>query len=288
MSLSIQKVSKTYEKKVKALSGVSLNIGKGVFGLLGPNGSGKTSLMRTIATLQEPDEGQILYEDVDIFQDKNYLRERLGYLPQEFGVYPRVSAEELMSYLAALKGILRGPERSQMISDLLDLVNLSDQKHRAVSSYSGGMKRRFGVAQSLMSNPSLIIVDEPTAGLDPEERVRFLNIINEAGKDRIIVFSTHIVEDISSLCERFAIIREGQIVTLSTPRDALQFIEGRIYLKDPDLEGPSGLILNEIFLNGKKYQSIFLEGEPPKEWTPKSVTLEDFYFYQMKKDKETL
>ena len=240
MNLSIQKVSKTYEKKVKALSGVSLNIGKGVFGLLGPNGSGKTSLMRTIATLQEPDEGQIFYEDVDIFQDKNYLRERLGYLPQEFGVYPRASAEELMSYLAALKGIPRGPEKSQMISDLLDLVNLSDQKHRAVSSYSGGMKRRFGVAQALMSNPSLIIVDEPTAGLDPEERVRFLNIINEAGKDRIIVFSTHIVEDVSSLCEQFAVIKEGQIVTLSTPRDALQSIKGHIYLKRSGFRGTLG------------------------------------------------
>ena len=285
MSLSIQGVSKTYDKKIKALSNVNLNIGKGVFGLLGPNGSGKTSLMRTIATLQEPDQGSILYEGVDIFHDKNYLRERLGYLPQEFGVYPRASAEELMSYLASLKGIARGAQRSKMISDLLDLVNLSDQKHRAVASYSGGMKQRFGVAQALMSNPSLIIVDEPTAGLDPEERIRFLNIINEMGRDKTVIFSTHIVEDVTSLCEYFAIIKKGQIVTLTTPREAIQSIEGCVYLKDASPESSSGLVLTETFLNGKKYLSVFLEGEPPEGLSPKSATLEDFYLYQMKKEE---
>ena len=190
-----------------------------------------------------------------------------------------------MEYLASIKGLRRGPKRNQLIADLLDLVHLSEDKHRAVSSYSGGMKQRFGIAQALMSNPSLIILDEPTAGLDPEERVRFLNIINEAGQDRIVIFSTHIVEDVASLCQNFSIIKEGQIITSQTPQSAIEGIKDNIYLRESNSQDLPGLILTELLINGKRFQSIFLEDKDSPEGSllPKTVTLEDFYLYQMKK-----
>lgn len=280
--LKIQGVSKTYNDNLKALNNVTLSIGRGIFGLLGPNGAGKSSLMRTIATLQPPDNGQIVYEDVDIFEDKTYLRDRLGYLPQEFGVYPRASAEDLMNYLASLKGVKSGPARKKLVSELLELVNLSDQKHRAVSSYSGGMKQRFGIAQALISNPSLIIVDEPTAGLDPEERIRFLNIISEVGKEKTIILSTHIVEDVANLCENFCIVRKGQVIKTTNPKDALAEIEGKIYLREYTDNQFSGVVLTEKFMGGKKFQSIFSENGSQEGFKAIPATLEDYYLFQMK------
>ncbi len=286
MSLKIQGISKTYSDDLKALDQVSLEVGRGIFGLLGPNGAGKSTLMRTLATLQEPDEGEILYEGESILENKTYLRDRLGYLPQEFGVYPRASAEELMHYLASLKGVKSGKERSELVADLLALVNLSDQKHRAVSSYSGGMKQRFGIAQALISNPSLIIVDEPTAGLDPEERIRFLNIISEIGSEKTVLLSTHIVEDVANLCENFCIIKKGKVIVSTNPTQALSEIAGKIYLQEFDESRQPGLVLTEKFMGGKKYQSFYSE-EPMTPSLAKDPTLEDYYLYQMKKESLT-
>lgn len=283
MSLEIRGVSKTYNDDLKALNGINLKIEKGIFGLLGPNGAGKSSLMRTIATLQDADEGEILFDGVNIFENKNHLRENLGYLPQEFGVYPRASALDLMRYLAALKGLPKSSQTEDLISDLLELVNLTDQKHRAVSSYSGGMKQRFGIAQALIGNPSLIIVDEPTAGLDPEERIRFLNIISEVGKDKIVILSTHIVEDVANLCQTFCIVKKGKLVVSTNPKDALKEIEGKIYIREFDSSPFEGLVLTEKFVSGKKYQSVYCPEKPSADFTPLKATLEDYYLYQMKK-----
>jgi ABC-type multidrug transport system ATPase subunit len=283
MSLEIRGVSKTYNDDLKALDGINLKIEKGIFGLLGPNGAGKSSLMRTIATLQDADEGEILFDGVDIFQDKNHLRENLGYLPQEFGVYPRSSALDLMNYLASLKGLPKGSQTRDLISDLLELVNLTDHKHRAVSSYSGGMKQRFGIAQALLGDPTLIIVDEPTAGLDPEERIRFLNIISEVGKDKIVILSTHIVEDVANLCQNFCIVKKGRVIVSTNPKEALKEIDGKIFVREFDESAFEGTVLTEKFVSGKKYQSAYCEKKPSESFTPVKETLEDYYLYQMKK-----
>ena len=281
--LAIQGISKTYSNNIKALNEITLNIGQGIFGLLGPNGSGKSTLMRTIATLQSPDKGLITYEDTNILQNKTYLRNRLGYLPQEFNVYPRASAEELMNYLASLKGIKNGTARKQLVSDLLALVNLSNEKHRNVSSYSGGMKQRFGIAQALISNPSLIIVDEPTAGLDPEEKIRFLNIISEVGKEKTVILSTHIVEDITNLCKNFCIIQKGNIIVITNPKDALKDIENKIFLRKCTEHNFSGVLLTEKFISAQKYQLIFSENSHQQDFKPIPATLEAYYLLQMRK-----
>jgi len=283
MSLEIRGVSKTYNDNLKALNGINLKIEKGIFGLLGPNGAGKSSLMRTIATLQDADEGEILFEGVNIFEDKNHLRENLGYLPQEFGVYPRASAHDLMRYLATLKGLPKSHETNDLIADLLELVNLTDHKHRAVSSYSGGMKQRFGIAQALIGDPSLIIVDEPTAGLDPEERIRFLNIISEVGKDKVVILSTHIVEDVANLCQNFCIVKKGKVVVATNPREALSEIEGKIFIREFKDTPFEGLVLTEKFVSGQKYQSVYTDSKPSEDFKAVSGNLEDYYLYQMKK-----
>ncbi len=231
MLLSIKNLSKTYKNGVKALDDIHLDINTGMFGLLGPNGAGKSTMMRTIATLQEPDGGTITLDDINILEDKAALRKVLGYLPQEFGVYPGISAWELLQYFATLKGITNKKERNEMVKYLLEITNLTDVRKKSVSSYSGGMKQRFGIAQMLLNKPKLIIVDEPTAGLDPAERRRFLNVLREIGRDHIVVFSTHIVEDVEELCNDMAIMHEGRILVRTVPGEAMEKLESKVFTK---------------------------------------------------------
>ncbi len=229
MKLNIQNLNKTYPNGVKSLNEVSLTLNAGMFGLLGPNGAGKSSLMRTIATLQLPDSGKIDFNGIDILEDPFSLRKQLGYLPQSFGVYPKQSARKLLNYFATLKGIASQKDRNKIIEQVLHLTNLYDDRNKNVSSYSGGMKQRFGIAQMLLNNPKLIIVDEPTAGLDPAERNRFLNILREIGTNNIVIFSTHLVEDVKELCTNLAIINKGQIIKKSTPSACIQEIDGKVW-----------------------------------------------------------
>ncbi|MEL6390052.1 MAG: ABC transporter ATP-binding protein [Bacteroidota bacterium] len=229
MKLEIKNLSKTYGNGLKALDDISLDIETGMFGLLGPNGAGKSSMMRTIATLQDPDNGRIHLDGEDVLANQLTLRKTLGYLPQEFGVYPKISAQELLHYFATLKGITDKKERKELVARLLEITNLTDARRKAVSTYSGGMKQRFGIAQMLLNDPELIIVDEPTAGLDPAERRRFLNVLREIGQDHIVIFSTHIVEDVQELCNDMAIMNQGRILHRSAPMDAVESIRGAVW-----------------------------------------------------------
>ncbi len=229
MALTITGLSKTYPNGVKALKNLSLSIGNNMFGLLGPNGAGKSSLMRTIATLQDPDSGSILLDEIDVLKDKPAVRKVLGYLPQEFGVYPKMSALDMLQHLAVMKGIANKTERNQMVDALLNQTNLWDARKKALSTYSGGMKQRFGIAQALLANPRLIIVDEPTAGLDPAERNRFLNLLSSIGSNVTVILSTHIVEDVRELCPRMAIIASGELLLEGSPNETLAALRGKIY-----------------------------------------------------------
>lgn len=231
MELVIKDLRKTYGNGVKALDNINLNISQGMFGLLGPNGAGKSTMMRTIATLQEPDEGTIHLGDLDVLAEPLEMRKLLGYLPQEFGVYPNISAQRLLDYFATLKGISSSKERKKMVAYLLEITNLTDVRHKSVSNYSGGMKQRFGIAQMLLNNPQLIIVDEPTAGLDPSERRRFLNVLREIGSEHIVIFSTHIVEDVEELCNDMAIMNQGKILLRQAPVDAVQALTNKVWTK---------------------------------------------------------
>lgn len=231
MQLSIQRLSKTYSNGVRALHDVSLTLPNGMFGLLGPNGAGKSSLMRTIATLQEADSGSIALDGLDVLREKKRVRQLLGYLPQEFGVYPKVSAERMLDHIARLKGVEDARERKQLVGSLLENVNLSKDRRKHLGTYSGGMKQRFGIAQALIGNPRLIIVDEPTAGLDPAERNRFYNLLSSLGENTIVILSTHIVEDVSTLCSNFAIICMGEVLYAGEPDRAVESLAGKIYTK---------------------------------------------------------
>lgn len=231
MQLKIQNLCKTYSNGVKALNNISLDIPSGMFGLLGPNGAGKSSLMRTIATLQDADSGSIMLDDLDVLKNKKEVRKILGYLPQEFGVYPKVSAEEMLDHLAVLKGISNARERKETVASLLQQTNLYDARKRKLGTYSGGMKQRFGIAQALLGNPKLVIVDEPTAGLDPAERNRFLNLLSEIGENIVIILSTHIVEDVSDLCRNMAIIYKGNLLLIEDPLKAIESVKGTIWQK---------------------------------------------------------
>lgn len=231
MQLTIQNLTKTYKNGVIAIDNLSIEIGTGMFGLLGPNGAGKSSLMRTIATLQSPDAGSITFGDIDVLKDKMALRKVLGYLPQSFGVYPKMSAEALLDYFATLKGVSSKSERNALVKEVLEITNLYDVRRKNVAGYSGGMKQRFGIAQLLLNNPKLIIVDEPTAGLDPAERNRFLNVLREVGTNCTVIFSTHIVEDVKELCNEMAILNGGRILKHTTPQEATKEIEGQIWTK---------------------------------------------------------
>ncbi len=227
MALTITGLSKTYPNGVKALKNLSLTIGNNMFGLLGPNGAGKSTLMRTVATLQEPDEGSITLDGIDVLKQKNEIRKVLGYLPQEFGVYPKMSASDMLNHLAILKGITSASERKEMVDALLQQTNLWDARKKSLSTYSGGMKQRFGIAQALLANPKLIIVDEPTAGLDPAERNRFLNLLSSIGRSVTVILSTHIVDDVRELCSRMAIIASGEVLHEGSPADALHRSPGK-------------------------------------------------------------
>jgi ABC-2 type transport system ATP-binding protein len=231
MQLKIENLSKTYSNGVQALKDVSLTINQGMFGLLGPNGAGKSSLMRTIATLQEADSGSVQLDTIDVLRQKEEVRKILGYLPQEFGVYPRVSAETMLDHIADLKGIGNSRERKEIVAGLLQKVNLYDVRKKNIGTYSGGMKQRFGIAQALIGNPKLIIVDEPTAGLDPAERNRFHNLLSEIGENTIVILSTHIVEDVTNLCSDMAIICLGEVVAKGNPNELVASLNGKVFRK---------------------------------------------------------
>lgn len=291
MSLQISGLTKTYKNGVKAIDNIDLNIGNGMFGLLGPNGAGKSSLMRTIATLQKPDQGNIQFGDINVLKDKMALRKTLGYLPQEFGVYPNMSAETLLDYFAQLKGITSKSERKRMVDYVLEITNLSSVKNKSVSGYSGGMKQRFGIAQLLLNNPRLIIVDEPTAGLDPAERHRFLNILREIGTEHTVIFSTHIVDDVRELCNHIAIMNGGKILYKGTPDEAQQDLEGKIWMRiiernDLDEFSQKHNIISSNFNPDNTLNiRVFSEENPQDSFVPATPQLEDVYFVTLKSDQ---
>lgn len=287
MQLQLDAVTKTYPNGVKALNEVALTIGQGMFGLLGPNGAGKSSLMRTIATLQQPDSGHLYFGELDILQQPMALRQVLGYLPQSFGVYPRVSAQRLLDYLAQLKGVTDKKERAACIDYCLQVTNLTAERHLHVSSYSGGMKQRFGIAQLLLNNPKLIIVDEPTAGLDPAERQRFLNILREISTNATIIFSTHIVEDIKDLCTDMAIMNNGQILRHEDPDQAIISLEGHVWLANisraelPDYEANYHVLSTAFNRDNSLRCRIYSETTPTDGSISVPPNLEDVYFYTL-------
>lgn len=284
--LTIQNLSKTYGNGVKALCNVNLTIQKGMFGLLGPNGAGKSSLMRTIATLQLPDSGKIEFDSLDIIQHPNDLRKVLGYLPQEFGVYPKSSAEELLNHLAVLKGLTDLKGRKDWVEHLLHKTNLYSVRKKNLGTFSGGMKQRFGIAQALLGSPKLIIVDEPTAGLDPAERNRFHNLLSEIGENTVVILSTHIVEDVSNLCHQMAIINKGKVVVEGTPSNTLENIKGKIFRKIIHKAELSELeqeykILNSKLVEGKPSIYIYSETYPENGFETVEAGLEEVYFYHI-------
>jgi ABC-type multidrug transport system ATPase subunit len=286
MELSIRGLSKTYANGVRALSNVTLTIPPGMFGLLGPNGAGKSTLMRTVATLQEPDQGSIHLGGIDVLREKDRVRETLGYLPQEFGVYPNVTAERLLEHFAILKGISARGARSEVVAALLQQTNLYDVRKKKLGGFSGGMRQRFGVAVALLGHPKLIIVDEPTAGLDPAERVRFLNLLSELGEDAVVILSTHIVEDVSELCSRLAIIDQGAILLEAEPQRAVASLRGRIWRrliqKSELLElQQSCSVVSTKLLGGRTLVHVHSDTAPGPGFDQVEPDLEDVYFTTM-------
>lgn len=284
--LVIENLSKTYSNGVKALDNVSIEIENGMFGLLGPNGAGKSSLMRTLATLQEADSGKAMLNDIDIFSQPTELRQTLGYLPQEFGVYPRISAEQLLDHLAILKGINNRSERKELVKYLLDKVNLYDKRNKSVKGFSGGMKQRVGIAQALIGNPKLIIVDEPTAGLDPGERNRFYNLLADVGKEVIVILSTHIVDDVRELCTKMAIMNLGEIVYQGSPQKAIDDLQGKVFYKIVDRESLQQYaneysIISNKMVGGKPLIHVFSESNPGNGFEQVNPNLEDVFFSQI-------
>jgi ABC-2 type transport system ATP-binding protein len=289
MALQIKGLSKTYPNGVRALKDLSLSVGNNMFGLLGPNGAGKSSLMRTIATLQDPDAGSIDLDGLNVLTQKNAVRKILGYLPQEFGVYPKMSAVDMLSHLAILKGVTSKGERREMVDALLQQTNLWEARKKALSTYSGGMKQRFGIAQALLANPKLIIVDEPTAGLDPAERHRFLNLLSSIGRDVIVILSTHIVEDVRELCNRMAIISNGELLLEGAPAEALETLGSRIWSKlvtDESelttLEAQLQIVSVQL-LGGAHEVRVYSETDPGSGFRPVDANLEDVYFLNMER-----
>ncbi|WP_428740336.1 ABC transporter ATP-binding protein [Tenacibaculum sp.] len=285
-SLTIKNLCKTYANGVKALQNVSLEIPKGMFGLLGPNGAGKSTLMRTIATLQDADEGSVVLDNLNVANNKNAVRRVLGYLPQQFGVYPKVSAEVLLNHLVVLKGVTNKKERDELVKALLHKTNLYEARKRNLDGYSGGMKQRFGIAQALLNSPKLLIVDEPTAGLDPAERNRFYNLLSEVGENTIVILSTHIVDDIKELCTNMAIINQGQVVLKGSPLKLIENLEGKVYqktIKKQELEQykQEYTVINEKLFLGKPIINIISESDPKNGFIPVSAGLEDVYFSQI-------
>ena len=291
MALKITGLSKTYPNGVKALKNLSLTIGNNMFGLLGPNGAGKSTLMRTVATLQDPDTGEVWLDDLNVLKDKNGVRKVLGYLPQEFGVYPKMSAIDMLEHLAVMKGVASRGERKEMVEALLQQTNLWDVRKKALSSYSGGMKQRFGIAQALLANPKLIIVDEPTAGLDPAERNRFLNLLSAIGRNVTVILSTHIVEDVRELCPRMAIISNGELLMEGAPADALEALQAKIWTKvvasDADLQALASQfnVISTHLVGGLHEVRIFSEDNPGDGFKPINAGLEDVYFLSLFKQQ---
>lgn len=283
MHLEIKNLSKTYANGVKALKNVNLDIKQGMFGLLGQNGAGKSTLMRTIAALQDADQGSIRFNDIDVFKQPQELRKVLGYLPQEFGVYPNVSAEELLLHLADMRGITQRTERKTIVEALLQKVNLYDVRKKKLGGYSGGMKQRFGIAQALLGNPQLIIVDEPTAGLDPVERNRFYNLLAEIGENTVVILSTHIVEDVSTLCNQMAIIGRGEVILTGTPYEVETALNGKVWEKQINKEELAKYqqemnIISNHFHMGKMLITVVADELPDGGFWSKEPTLEDAYF----------
>jgi ABC-type multidrug transport system ATPase subunit len=287
--LRIQNLFKTYAGGVKALRDVSLEIPPGMFGLLGPNGAGKSSLMRTIATLQDPDSGSITFDGLDVLANKPRARELLGYLPQDFGVYPKVSAEDMLDHFAVLKGLTRRPERRDVVTGLLQRVNLWEARKRKLGTFSGGMRQRFGIAQALLGSPRLLIVDEPTAGLDPEERNRFLNLLADLGERTVVLLSTHIVADVEDLCSAMAIIANGQVLMTGTPRDAVAAIRERVFSKHvskaalPEFQARYR-VLSSRLIGGEPRIHVYADQAPAEGFIPVEPGLEDVYFQRLYRD----
>jgi ABC-2 type transport system ATP-binding protein len=287
VSLKISSLSKTYPNGVQALKNVSLTIGNNMFGLLGPNGAGKSTLMRTIATLQDPDDGEIWLDDLNVLKQKNSVRQILGYLPQEFGVYPKMNAVDMLHHLAVMKGVTNAGERKEMVDALLNQTNLWDSRKKALSTYSGGMKQRFGIAQALLANPKLIIVDEPTAGLDPAERNRFLNLLSSIGRNVIVILSTHIVEDVRELCPRMAIISNGQLLLEGSPAEALDSLRGKLWTKVVSTEAELSAIASAFnvvsthLVGGLHEVRVYSDTSPGDGFTQDDANLEDVYFLSL-------
>lgn len=284
--LEITNLSKTYTNGVQALKNISLKIPTGLFGLLGPNGAGKSTLMRIIATLQDADEGQIKFNGLDITSHKTEIRKVLGYLPQQFGIYPKISAEVLLNHLAVLKGLTNKKNRNEVVNMLLDKTNLYQDRKKKLGGFSGGMKQRFGIAQALLTNPKLLIVDEPTAGLDPTERNRFHNLLSELAEKTVVILSTHIVDDVKELCTSMAIINQGKVLLQGNPETSINSLQGKIYQKTIrkeallDYKQQYKVIAEKLFL-GKPTIHILSDGNPKNGFVPVHVGLEEVYFAQL-------
>lgn len=287
MELHINNLSKTYKNGVKALDNVSLVIPAGMYGLLGPNGAGKSTLMRTLATLQEPDSGSAMLGGIDVLKQKEELRQRLGYLPQEFGVYPRISAQDMLSHIALLKGITHAKDRKSVVEWMLKRCNLYDDRKKALTSFSGGMRQRFGIAQALIGNPQLLIVDEPTAGLDPGERNRFYNLLAEIGEQVIVILSTHIVEDVMDLCTNMAIIHNGKVLYQGRPQDAITQLNGQIWQRSitkaelADYEQRYKVVSSKL-VGGRPFLHVFSSVPLNDGFAPSAPDLEDVFFTKIR------
>jgi ABC-type multidrug transport system ATPase subunit len=285
--LSIKQLNKTYANGVKAINDVSLEIPNGMFGLLGPNGAGKSSLMRTIATLQDPDSGSIHFDGIDVLKDKAGLRRQLGYLPQDFGVYPKVSAETLLNHFAVLKGLTEKGARKEAVEALLQQTNLWEARKRNLGTYSGGMRQRFGIAQALLGAPQLVIVDEPTAGLDPDERNRFLNLLAKIGEQVVVILSTHIVDDVTDLCPRMAMIVKGQVLVQGEPQAAIDTLHGKVWRRSVTAEELAQYqqtlnVLSTRLVGGKPQINVFADSQPDSGFVQIAADLEDVYFLHVR------
>ncbi|MGC2446241.1 MAG: ABC transporter ATP-binding protein [Candidatus Sulfotelmatobacter sp.] len=292
MAVAISGLSKTYPNGVKALKNISLSIGNNMFGLVGPNGAGKSTLMRTIATLQDPDSGSIQLDGLNVLTEKNEVRKVLGYLPQEFGVYPKMSALDLLQHLAVMKGITSSGERKEMVDALLQQTNLWEVRKKALGTFSGGMKQRFGIAQALLGNPRLIIVDEPTAGLDPTERNRFLNLLSSIGRDVTVILSTHIVDDVRELCPRMAIIANGEVLLEGVPAETLAALQGKIWSMvvgtDDELRALESRmqIISTHLLGGRHEIRVYSDSNPGDGFRAVDSDLEDVYFLNLSRQSK--
>jgi ABC-type multidrug transport system ATPase subunit len=290
MQLIISNLSKTYPNGVTALNGVSLKISTGMYGLVGPNGAGKSTLMRTLATLQEADAGSVWLDDLDVLKEKDAVRRLLGYLPQEFGLYPKLSALDMLTHIAILKGVADRSQRKDLVTSLLQQTNLYDVRKKKLGTFSGGMKQRFGIAAALIGEPKLIIVDEPTAGLDPSERNRFLNLLSTIGQNVVVILSTHIIDDVRELCTRMAIIDKGEVLLESSPQEAIDEIAGRMWKKSIDASElaanqQSWRVVSSHLVSGKTQIRVYSETPPDASFLPTEATLEDVYFMKLNRTR---